>query len=158
MQRVSHHIIRSAAAAVSSVCILTFFASSNNNANAESYPSVYENNDNCAAACESSLSSIGKVHKIQRPHNDSSSSNNAYQMSSEMILAPSPISNGTHSNNVQTKHLQNGNENNNINTIIECDYVIIGHGKAGQSAVRTIQKLEPTSNSLPINQLPNPQP
>ena len=131
---------------MSSVCILTFFASSNNNANAESYPSVYENNDNCAAACESSLSSIGKVHKIQHPHNDSSSSNNAYQMSSEMILASSPISNGTHSNNAQTKHLQEGKENNNINTIIECDYVIIGHGKAGQSAVRTIQKLEPTAN------------
>ena len=39
---------------------------------------------------------------------------------------------------------------------IECDYVIIGHGKAGQSAVRTIKELEPKAKIVVID--PNSYP
>ena len=39
--------------------------------------------------------------------------------------------------------------------VIECDYVIVGHGKAGQSALRTIKQLDPAANVVVIDPNPN---
>ena len=53
---------------------------------------------------------------------------------------------------IMNKSLNNQTNNAASNrTILECDYAIIGHGKAGQSAVRMLQKLEPDANIIVID-------
>ncbi|KAL7482268.1 hypothetical protein ACHAW6_007937 [Cyclotella cf. meneghiniana] len=43
------------------------------------------------------------------------------------------------------------------NNTIECDYIIIGHGHAGQSALRTLKALEPTANIVIIDPIIDPK-
>jgi hypothetical protein len=55
------------------------------------------------------------------------------------------------SNNSRS-HKSAEKENLNSNQIIiECDYAVLGHGKAGQSAVRIIRKLDPNANVIIID-------
>ena len=64
-----------------------------------------------------------------------------------MILASSPISNGNKLSN--EKLLEEKKKKKD--TIIVADYIIIGYGKAGQSALRTIKELDPTTHIVIID-------
>lgn len=55
-------------------------------------------------------------------------------------------------NNNNRNHQSAKKENVTSNQIIiECDYAVLGHGKAGQSAVRTLRKLDPNANVVIID-------
>ena len=75
-----------------------------------------------------------------------------------LILASSPKN--SHANSIQVDSNKSNEEPNIQQNTIECDYVIIGHGKAGQSAVRTIKQLDPSAKIVivdPNNSNSNPE-
>ena len=66
-----------------------------------------------------------------------------------LILASSPKN--SHANSIQVDSNKSTEESNIQQNTIECDYVIIGHGKAGQSAVRTIKQLDPSAKIVIVD-------
>jgi hypothetical protein len=60
------------------------------------------------------------------------------------ILASSPAIEQLHSTS-------NNNSSSAKHNTIECDYVVIGHGRAGKSAVRTLRALDPSANVVVID-------
>ncbi|KAL9184501.1 hypothetical protein ACHAXT_012471 [Thalassiosira profunda] len=67
---------------------------------------------------------------------------------SPSLLASSPIGNASGAQDVS---IGAGAPIAKEGTRIECDYVIIGHGKAGRSAVRTIRQLDPSAHIIIID-------
>jgi len=64
-----------------------------------------------------------------------------------MILTSSPISNG---NIVSNNSILEEKKRKKEDTIV-ADYIVIGYGKTGQSAVRTIKQLDPTAHIVIID-------
>lgn len=83
--------------------------------------------------------------KTERGHhsfqlNSSSVCTPNLQLQHPIILASSP-------SDVSSPSRSNIHKNN----IIDCDYVVIGHGRAGQSAVRTLKSLDPSAEIVIID-------
>lgn len=70
--------------------------------------------------------------------NIGNSANNT-NLTQSAMLASSPIND---SSSTWRKNHSTDTQNNTI----DCDYIIIGHGRAGQSAVRTLKALDPTAD------------
>lgn len=88
-----------------------------------------------------------------RFYNYNNSSNNSIREST--LLASSPTSINRSSQSIVTKSKSSTLEKEKLvkqgGDIVHCDYAIVGHGKAGQSAVRTIKQLEPNAEIVIID-------
>ena len=156
MQRLSRHTSSihcpyfAAAAAVASG---TLFGSTNNTAaHAESSMNNDEanaitgstNNTHMAQPVRSNLHPTKSLKDTAKKEIQLTVSVDSCQLSNHTKnLASSPIS-----QHAQPDYLEEER--------IECDYVIIGHGKAGRCAVRTIKELEPKAKIVVID--PNSYP
>ncbi|KAL7537394.1 hypothetical protein ACHAXR_008866 [Thalassiosira sp. AJA248-18] len=157
MHRLSRHAHPSFAAATaafaSATCITALFggqtssSSSADNALAES--SIVRDD-----ALDGGRSSNGPKPILTKEHHQYQSLHNPTPSSSQqpiILASSSPRNYIPPSTHLSTLDKEKNDKNDTQQNTIECDYVIIGHGKAGRSAVQTIQQLDPSAKIVIVD-------
>ncbi|KAL3770755.1 hypothetical protein ACHAWU_009662 [Discostella pseudostelligera] len=141
------YIITSAGAAAASCLVAATALSSGNYSNCEY--DVDEHDDDDDGGDDSNHCSKLNLSQCHRPRATANYSIPTQQ--DAMILASSPTLSRKIGYTSKTAHSTKTLNKMDMRTQIVCDYAIIGHGKAGRSAARTIHRLDPTANIVIID-------
>lgn len=122
-----------------------FVATANNVSSAQSG----DGSKTTPAIAAISVDKAQRRSETARFYNYNNTSNNSIR-DSMLLLASSPTSINRITKS-KTRPLETEKQVTQGGGTVHCDYAIIGHGKAGQSAVRTIKQLEPNAEIVIID-------